>query len=48
MGLIKSRLKETSETEIFMSVFMLNLDKMCAIEIAEIKNKYTIKKGNAA
>jgi len=48
MGLIKSKLKETSETDIFMSVFMLNLDKICTIEIAGIKNKYKIKKGYAA
>ena len=48
MGLIKSKLKDTSETEIFMSVLMLNLDKICTVEITEIKNKYKIRRKKSA
>lgn len=48
LGLIKSKLKETSETDIHVSILVLNLDKMCAQEIAEIKGKYKISKRKAA
>ena len=48
LGLIKSKLKETSETDINVSILVLNLDKICAEELAEIKNKYKIKKEDAA
>ena len=48
LGLIKSKLKETSETDINVSILVLNLDKICAEELAEIKNKYRINRGNAA
>ena len=48
MGLIKSKLKDTSETEIFMSVLILNLDKICSAEITEIKNKYKIPRKRSA
>ena len=48
LGLIKSKLKETSETDIYISILVLNLDKICAEEIAEIKNKYKINRGSAA
>jgi len=48
LGLIKSKLKETSETDINVSILVLNLDKICAVELAEIKNKYKIKKKDAA
>jgi len=48
LGLIKSKLKETSETDINVSILVLNLDKICAEELAEIKNRYRIKRGNAA
>ncbi len=47
MGLIKSKLKETSETDIYVSILVLNLDKIYAEELAEIKNKYRINRGNA-
>ncbi|HAK44452.1 MAG TPA: hypothetical protein DCO79_00805 [Spirochaeta sp.] len=43
LGLIKSKLKETSETDIHISILVLNLDKICAEELAEIKNRYKIK-----
>ena len=42
MGLIKSKLKETSETDINLSVFVLNLDRICAKEMNEIKAKYRV------
>jgi len=48
LGLIKSKLKETSETDIYVSILVLNLDKMCAQELAEIKNKYRINRENTA
>lgn len=48
MGLIKSKLKETSETDIFMSVLALNLDKICSIKITEIRNRYKIRRKGAA
>ena len=48
LGLIKSKLKETSETDINVSILVLNLDKICAEELVEIKNRYRIKRGNAA
>ncbi len=48
LGLIKSKLKETSETDIHVSILVMNLDKICAVEIAEIKNKYKIKRNWAA
>jgi len=48
LGLIKSKLKETSETDIHVSILVLNLDKICAEELSEIKNKYRINRGRAA
>jgi len=48
LGLIKSKLKETSETDIHVSIFVLNLDKICTEELVEIKNKYRINRGRAA
>ena len=48
LGLIKSKLKETGETDINVSILVLNLDKICAEELAEIKNKYRINRENAA
>jgi transposase, IS5 family len=42
LGLIKSKLKETSETNINVSILVLNLDKICAEELAEICDKYKI------
>jgi len=48
LGLIKSKLKETSETDIYVSILVLNLDKICAQELAEIKNKYRINRVIAA
>lgn len=43
LGLIKSKLKETSETDINVSILVLNLDKICAEELTEIKNRYKIR-----
>jgi transposase, IS5 family len=48
MGLIKAKLKSTSETEIFLSVLVMNLDKMCAKEMAEIEERFKIKRGKVA
>jgi IS5 family transposase len=42
MGLIRSKLKETSETDIYMTALVLNLDKICTKEMAENKSKYRI------
>ena len=43
LGLIKSKLKETSVTDINVSILVLNLEKICAEELAEIHEKYKIK-----
>lgn len=48
LDLIKSKLKETSETDIHLSIFVLNLEKICSEEIAEIKGKYKIRRGKVA
>jgi len=48
LGLIKSKLKETSETDINVSILVLNLDKLCTAELARIKNKYRINRDDAA
>ena len=48
LGLIKSKLQETNETDIHVSIFVLNLEKMCSEELAEIRNKYRIKGNRAA
>ena len=48
LGLIKAKLKETSESEIFLSVLMMNLDKMCLEELKEIKDRYKIKRKKVA
>ncbi len=38
----------TSETDINVSILVLNLEKLCAKELEGIKNKYRINRGNAA
>jgi transposase, IS5 family len=43
LGLIKTRLRETGETGIYLSILVLNIDKICAVELAEILEKYKIK-----
>lgn len=48
LGLIKSKLKETSETDINVSVLVLNLEKLCSEELTEIKDKYKIKRKKAS
>jgi IS5 family transposase len=48
LGLIKSKLLETSETEIYMSILVLNLDKICNAELKEKKEKYKIRKKKAS
>lgn len=48
LGLIKSKLKSTSETEIHLSILVMNLDKMISEELAENKGKYKIKRKRAA
>ena len=48
MGLIKSKLKETSETDIHLTCLVMNLDKICDKEMAENKQKYSILMGQAA
>lgn len=42
LGLIKSKLKETSEADIYLSVLILNLDKICSKDIEEIKARNRI------
>ncbi len=48
LGLIKSKLKETSETDIYLSIFVMNLDKLCTEELTEIQDRYKIKRNRAA
>jgi IS5 family transposase len=48
LGLIKSKLKETSETDINVSILVLNLEKICSEEISRIKGKYKIRRKKAA
>lgn len=48
LGLIKSKLRETSETDINLSILVLNLDKICSEELAEIRERYKIKPEKAA
>jgi len=48
MGLIRSKLKETSETDIYMTTLVLNLDKICTKEMAENKAKYRVLLRNAS
>jgi len=48
LGLIKSKLKETSETDINVSIFVMNLEKICSEEISKNKGKYRIRRGRAA
>ena len=48
LGLIKSKLRETSETDINISVLVLNLDKICSEEIAEINRKYKVSMDKAS
>ena len=47
LGFIKSKLRETSETDINLSILVLNLDKKCAEELAEIRERYKIRQKNA-
>ena len=47
MGLIKAKLKSTSETDIFLSVLVMNLDKMCSKELAEIDERFKIRRRRA-
>ncbi|OQY31410.1 MAG: hypothetical protein B6241_14025 [Spirochaetaceae bacterium 4572_59] len=48
MELIRSKLKETSETDIYMTTLVLNLDKVCTKEMAENKAKYRVLLRNAS
>ncbi|WP_028973922.1 transposase [Spirochaeta cellobiosiphila] len=48
LGLIKSKLRYRSETEILLSVFVMNLHKICSAELAEICDEYKIKRRRAA
>ena len=48
MGLIKVKLKSTSETEIFLAVLVMNLEKMCSKEMTEIEERFKIKRRRAA
>ncbi|WP_028975499.1 transposase [Spirochaeta cellobiosiphila] len=41
---IKAKLMETSETEIYLSVLVMNLDMICAQEASKIKNRYKLQK----
>jgi len=42
------KLKSTSETEIYLSVLVVNLDKMCSKEIDEIDGRFKIRKRRAS
>ena len=48
LGLIKSKLRETSETDINLSIMVLNLDKIGTEELADIRGRYRIMLKNAA
>ncbi|RDG28596.1 hypothetical protein DV872_26020 [Oceanispirochaeta sp. M1] len=48
LGLIKSKLQSTSETEIFLSIFVMNLDKMCSKEMREIEERFKIRRTRVA
>jgi len=48
MGLIKAKLKSTSETEIYLSILVMNLDKMCSKELAQIEERFKIRRKRAA
>jgi hypothetical protein len=36
------------ETEIFLSIFVINLDKMCSIEMREIEERFKIRRNRVA
>ena len=48
LGLIKSKLKESSETDINVSILVLNLEKICSEEIVRIKGRYKIRRKKTA
>ncbi|MCP4178659.1 MAG: transposase, partial [bacterium] len=47
MGLIKTKLKETSETAIHLSVLVMNLEKICDEELVEIRGRFKLKRKEA-
>ena len=48
LGLIKSKLQSTSESEIFLSIFVMNLDKMCTKELRGIEERFKIRRKRAS
>ena len=48
LGLIKSKLRETSENDIYMSILVMNLEKMGNEEMNEIKNRFKIVRKRAS
>ena len=48
LGLIKSKLKETSESDIHLSILVMNLDKIGNEEMKKIKNRYKIAREKAS
>lgn len=48
MGRIKAMLPVTSESEIFLTSVVMNLDKMMEEELKEIREKYRINRGSTA
>jgi len=48
LGLIKSKLRETSESDIYISILVMNLDKIGNEEMNEIKNRFKIARKKAS
>ena len=48
LGLIKSKLRETRENDIYMSILVMNLEKMGNEEMNEIKNRFKIVRKRAS
>ena len=48
LGLIKSKLRETSESDIYISIMVMNLDKMGNEEMSEIKNRFKVAREKAS
>jgi IS5 family transposase len=44
LGLIKSKLQQTSETEIALAIFTMNLDRICSGEIRAYETRYKVNR----
>jgi hypothetical protein len=48
LGLIKSKLRESNESDVYISILVVNLDKMGNEEMNEIKNRFKVARGKAS